>query len=50
MRLYSGTAEQFISDNNRNHIAEKLKLSFFSKFRHAPSDNEVFFKGIIGYI
>jgi DUF2075 family protein len=41
MRLYSGTAEQFILDNNRNHIAEKLKLSFFSKFRHIPSDNEV---------
>lgn len=41
MRLYSGTAEQFISDNNRNHITEKLKLSFFSKFRHIPSDNEV---------
>lgn len=41
MLLYSGTAEIFIKDNIQNSIAEKLKLSFFSKFRYVPSEFEV---------
>ncbi|MBN1060202.1 DUF2075 domain-containing protein [Clostridium botulinum] len=43
MKLYSGTAEQFILDNNKNHIAEKLRLSFFYKFRYEPSEYEILF-------
>lgn len=43
MNLYSGSAEQFIEDNEKNYIAEKMKLSFFSKFRYEPSSYEVMY-------
>jgi|TARA_Y100000294_G_scaffold44298_1_gene40827 hypothetical protein len=41
MRLYSGSTTQFIEDNFRNQIAEKLRLSFFDQFRYNPSNNEI---------
>lgn len=43
MNLYSGSAEQFIEDNEKNYIWEKMKLSFFSKFRYEPSSYEVMY-------
>ncbi len=41
MRLYAGTATQFISDTNLNQIAGKLKESFFYYYRCNPSRSEV---------
>lgn len=41
MKLYSGTAEQFISDNDKNYIMDKLRLNFFYKFRYEPSEYEL---------
>lgn len=41
MILYSGTTSNFINDNIKNSITEKLKISFFKKFRYIPSDYEV---------
>lgn len=41
MRLYSASTEQFLTDNVKNQIAEKLKLSFFNEFRFNPSPTEV---------
>lgn len=43
MNLYSGSAEQFIEDNEKNYIWEKMKLSFFSKFRYEPSSYEIMY-------
>lgn len=41
MILYSGTTANFIDDNIKNSITEKLKISFFKKFRYIPSDYEI---------
>lgn len=41
MRLYAGTTQQFVQDNTRNQIAEKLRSSFFDAFRYNPSPAEV---------
>ncbi|WNM57324.1 DNA/RNA helicase domain-containing protein [Candidatus Nitrospira allomarina] len=41
MRLYSSTSVDFVSDANRNQIAEKLRRSFFESYRYNPSENEV---------
>ncbi len=41
MRLWSGSSPQFIEDNVRNQIAEKLKNAFFSYHRYNPSPNEI---------
>jgi DUF2075 family protein len=40
MRLYAGSAEQFLQDTLRNQIAEKLKNAFFHYFRYEPSKAE----------
>lgn len=40
MRLYSGTTEQFIQDNVRNQIADKLENAFFEYYRYKPSPSE----------
>jgi hypothetical protein len=41
MRLYAGTATQFITDTNLNQIADKLKDSFVYYYRCSPSPSEV---------
>ena len=41
MRLYSGSAPEFVQDSIRNQVAEKLKSAFFSYYRFNPSPNEV---------
>lgn len=41
MRLYSGNTIQFIEDNVRNQIAEKLRTAFFDHFRYYPGQAEV---------
>ena len=41
MRLYSGSSKQFIADTARNQISEKLKNSFFHRYRFSPSPAEV---------
>lgn len=41
MRLYSGSSKQFIADTARNQISEKLKDSFFRRYRFSPSPAEV---------
>lgn len=41
MILYSGTTADFTNDNIKNAITEKLKISFFKKFRYIPSDYEI---------
>ncbi|HCW54090.1 MAG TPA: peptidase S24 [Clostridium sp.] len=41
MRLYCSTAKQFINDNDENNIMDKMKLSFFYKYRCEPSHNEM---------
>lgn len=40
MRLYSGTTGQFIQDNVRNQIADKLENAFFEYYRYKPSPSE----------
>ena len=32
MRLYSGSAQQVVTDSTRNQVAEKLKTAFFSYY------------------
>jgi len=41
MRLYAGTATQFITDTNLNQIADKLKDSFIYYYRCSPSPGEM---------
>lgn len=41
MKLYSGSAEQFILDNDKNYIMDKMKLNFFYKYRYEPSECEL---------
>ncbi len=41
MRLYSGSSTQFIDDNVRNQIAEKLRAAYFDHFRYYPAQAEV---------
>jgi len=41
MRLYAGSAKQFVSDTVRNQVADKLKDAFFAYFRYNPSPAEV---------
>jgi len=41
MRLYAGTATQFITDTNLNQIADKLKDSFIYYYRCSPSPAEI---------
>jgi len=41
VRLYSGSALEFVQDSIRNQVAEKLKSAFFSYYRFNPSPNEV---------
>jgi hypothetical protein len=41
MRLYAGTATQFITDTNLNQIADKLKESFVYYYRCSPSSSEM---------
>ncbi|WP_321993983.1 DUF2075 domain-containing protein [Clostridium butyricum] len=41
MKLYSGSAEQFILDNDKNYIMDKMKLNFFYKYRYKPSEYEL---------
>ncbi len=41
MRLYAGSAKQFVSDTVRNQVADKLKEAFFAYFRYNPSPAEV---------
>lgn len=42
MKLYSGSAEEFILDNDRDNILDKLKLNFFYKYRYEPSEYELY--------
>lgn len=41
MRLYSASSREFIEDNVRNQIADKMKEAFFKYLRYNPSPNEV---------
>lgn len=41
MKLYSGSAEQFILDNDKNYIMDKMRLNFFYKYRYEPSEYEL---------
>lgn len=41
MRLYTGSAKSFITDNARNEVADKLSLSYRQYFRSEPSPTEV---------
>ena len=41
MKLYSGSAGEFLRDTNRNEIAGKLSDQFFAHFRFRPADSEV---------
>lgn len=41
MRLYAGTAAQFITDTNLNQIADKLKSTYFYYFRRNPAPSEI---------
>ena len=41
MRLYSGSATQFISDTDLNQIADKLKEAFFNYYRRSASPGEI---------
>ena len=41
MKLYSGSAAEFVHDATRNQIADKLKAAFFAHFRFNPSPGEV---------
>lgn len=41
MHLYSGVTTDFVADDTRNRIAEKLKTAFFDYFRFNPSPSEV---------
>ena len=40
MRLYSGTAEQFVYDTTQNQIADKLRIAFENYYGHTVSPNE----------
>ena len=40
MRLYAGTADEFITDTTQNQIAVKLASAFFDYFRFNPSESE----------
>ena len=41
MKLYSGSAGEFLQDTNRNEIADKLSDQFFAHFRYKPAESEV---------
>ena len=41
MKLYSGSASEFLQDTNRNEIADKLSDQFFAHFRYRPAESEV---------
>lgn len=41
MKLYSGSARDFLRDTNRNEIADKLSDKFFTYFRFRPAGSEV---------
>lgn len=41
MRLYSGSARQFLTDTAQNQIAGKLEAAFFAYYRYHPSNAEV---------
>jgi uncharacterized protein len=41
MRLYSGMSRQFIQDTSGNHIAGKLKNTYFEYFQYYPSPAEM---------
>ena len=41
MRLYGGTATDFIEDSVQNRIADKLRTTFFYNFRHEASPGEI---------
>lgn len=41
MRLYEGTATEFVDDANTNQIADKLRLSYEGYYGHRVSPNEL---------
>jgi hypothetical protein len=41
MRLYSGIAEEFVGEVQRNRIAERLETAFFDYYRYSPPRSEV---------
>ena len=41
MRLYSGIAEDFVGDVQRNRIAERLEAAFFDYYRYSPPRSEM---------
>ena len=41
MRLYAGMSQEFIGESQRNQIAERLKVAFFTYYRYSPSPGEI---------
>src|SRR5436189_2665019 len=41
MRLYSGIAEEFVLEVQRNQIAQRLETAFFDYYRYSPPRNVV---------
>src|SRR5205814_3875382 len=41
MRLYSGIAEEFVLEVQRNQIAQRLETAFFDYYRYSPHRSEV---------